>query len=195
MNGRKGNGSPAWRGVGLALAAAFAGLAASASAAPGTVSALKNHDFKRAIDISADRLEVRTKENKAIFEGGVDAVQGDLTLKADRVVVLYETKRPLGSGDSAPTISRIDATGGVHLSSPSEKVDSQWGVYDLESRLITLGGSVVLHRGEVTVEGDRLLVDLKTGVTKLETADTGSGETGGTGRVKGRFVPADGEGK
>jgi len=157
------------------------------------ISALKDHDFRRAIDISADRLEVRTEDNKAIFEGGVEAVQEELTLNADRVVVYYESARPLGSDGGAPTIARIDAAGAVRLTSPSEVVRSEWGVYDLEQRLITLGGNVVLERGEVRVEGDRLLVDLRTGVTRLETADTGSEETGGKGRVKGRFVPAGGK--
>lgn len=157
------------------------------------VSALKGHDFKRAIDISADRLEVRTDDNKAIFEGGVEAVQEDLTLKADRVVVHYQAKRPLGSGGGAPTISRIDVAGHVQFISPSESVRSEWGVYDLEERLITLGGNVFLKRGEAQLEGDRLLVNLDSGVTTLETADTGTSGTGEPGRVKGRFVPADGK--
>lgn len=176
------------------MAALAATVLGASGAAADDVSALKDHDFKRAIDISADRLEVRTKDNKAIFEGGVEAVQEELTLKADRVVVHYQTARPLGAGGGAPTIARIDVAGDVRLTSPSESVESEWGVYDLEERLITLGGNVTLNRGEVTVEGDRLLVDLKTGVTKLETADTGTGETGEKGRVRGRFVPADGNG-
>lgn len=176
-----------WMMAAVLVASCVAG--AGTPAAQGDVSALKAHDFKRAIDISADRLEVRTEDNKAIFEGGVEAVQEDLTLKADRVVVHYQSGRPLGSEGGAPTISRIDVAGHVHLTSPSESVESQWGVYDLEARLITLGGAVLLKRGEARLEGDRLLVDLESGVTTLETADTGSAETGKPGRVKGRFVP------
>ena len=160
-------------------------------AAQEQVSALKGHDFKRAIDISADRLEVRTDENKAIFEGGVEAVQEDLTLKADRVVVHYQSRKPLGADGAAPAISRIDVAGHVQLFSSSETVKSEWGVYDLEERLITLGGNVFLNRGEAQLEGDRLLVDLDSGVTTLETADTGTSGTGEPGRVKGRFVPAE----
>lgn len=157
------------------------------------VSALKDHDFKRAIDISADRLEVRTEDNKAIFEGGVEAVQEDLTLKADRVIVHYQAKKPLGAEGGAPAISRIDVAGHVQLYSPSESVKSEWGVYDLEQRLITLGGNVFLERGEAQLQGDRLLVNLDSGVTTLETANTGTSDTGEPGRVKGRFVPADGK--
>jgi lipopolysaccharide export system protein LptA len=178
----------------LILAGAVAGQGAwQAGSAQEQVSALKDHDFKRAIDISADRLEVRTEDNKAIFEGGVEAVQEDLTLKADRVVVHYQSKKPLGTEGGAPAISRIDVAGHVQLFSPSEAVKSEWGVYDLEERLITLGGNVFLERGEAQLQGDRLLVNLDSGVTTLETADTGTSATGEPGRVKGRFVPADGK--
>ncbi|MEX1146757.1 MAG: LptA/OstA family protein [Sphingomonadales bacterium] len=155
------------------------------------VSALGGHDFRRAIDISADRLEVRTEDNRAIFEGSVEAVQEDLRLKADRVVVHYQTTRALGSSGSAPTIARIDVAGRVNLVSPSETVNSEWGVYDLDERLITLGGGVILERGDVKVEGDRLVVNLDTGVTTLETADTGAEDADGQGRVRGRFVPPE----
>ena len=167
--------------------------AGQAAYAQEQVSALKDHDFKRAIDISADRLEVRTEDNKAIFEGGVEAIQEDLTLKADRVIVHYQAKKPLGAEGGAPAISRIDVAGHVQLLSPSESVKSEWGVYDLEERLITLGGNVFLERGEAQLQGDRLLVNLDSGVTTLETADTGTAGTGEPGRVKGRFVPADGK--
>lgn len=172
-----------------AALALFCALGVGTLAAQSDISALKAHDFNRAIDISADRLEVRTEDNRAIFEGSVEAVQEDLTLKADRVVVHYQPGRSLGSEGGAPTIARIDVAGHVHLTSPSESVESQWGVYDLEARLITLGGNVLLKRGEARLEGDRLLVDLQSGVTTLETADTGAAQTGKPGRVKGRFVP------
>lgn len=175
--------------VAVLVVGVFIGAYTVAGAQDSNVSALGGHDFRRAIDISADRLEVRTEDNRAIFEGGVEAVQEGLTLKADRVVVHYRSSRPLGREDGAPTITRIDVAGRVHLQSPSEEVESEWGVYDLDERLITLGGGVILMRGDVTVQGDRLLVNLDSGVTTLETADTGSEESGESGRVRGRFVP------
>lgn len=183
-------------GVWIAAAALGSILGLAVPAAADSLSALKEHDIRQAIDISADRLEVRAKDNVAVFEGRVQAVQEDLTLNADRITVHYQTRRTDPTAQAAqdsrpPAISRIDATGRVRLSSPSENVASDWGVYDMEQRVITLGGGVVLSREDVVVRGDRLQVDLRSGVTKLETADAGAGLQGEQGRVRGRFVPAE----
>lgn len=162
-----------------------------AAAAQQSVSALKNHDSSQPIEISADRLEVRSRDDVAVFEGRVEAVQEDLTLRADRVTVYYDRK-PEGAGEGdAPPISRIDAAGKVTLISPSENVSANWGVYDMTQRIVTLGGSVVLNRGDVTVRGDRLQVNLDSGVTRLETASVGTGDVQEKGRVRGRFTPSD----
>jgi lipopolysaccharide export system protein LptA len=179
----------------LWAAAACLALAAGTGHAQGSngISALKDHNIRQAIDISADRLEVRAKDSVAVFEGRVQAVQDDMTLYADRLTVHYQ-KRAGGQavgGDRTPAISRIDALGKVKLTSPTESVAGDWGVYDMEQRIVTLGGAVVLSHDDVVVRGDRLQVDLRTGITKLETADAGTGSQ--DGRVRGRFVPADKE--
>nr|WP_279347145.1 LptA/OstA family protein [Govania unica] len=166
------------------------------------ISALKNHNVQTPIDISADRLEVRSKDNVAIFEGRVRADQGDMTLNADRVTVYYQgdatqaaqvapaqpASGQSGTDGEAPAISRIDAAGNVKLTSPTETATGSWGVYDMEKRLITVGGAVQLTRGETMVKGDRMQVDLNSGVTRLDATDMGAGE--GKGRVRGRFSPA-----
>lgn len=171
---------------------------AGAVLAAAPVSALKSHNIDQPIDISADRLEVRSKENIAIFEGRVEAVQRDLTLKADRVTVYYKSgnEAPKATANDStsngpPPISRIDAAGGVQMVSPSETAGANWGVYDLDQRIVTLGGSVVLTRGDTTARGDRLQINLDSGVTRLETVNPGGSEGGATGRVRGRFVPAE----
>lgn len=197
-----------------ALVTVIAGLGGAAMAEPSGLSALKDHDVQQPIDITADRLEVRTKDNVAVFEGRVRADQGDMTLSADRVTVYYqgdetktaqtlsgdtakpeakpEAKPAAGAEDKPPTITRIDAAGSVKLVSPSETATGSWGVYDMEKRIITVGGAVQLTRGDATIKGDRMQVDLNSGVTKLDAADMGAGE--GKGRVRGRFTPSDKKG-
>lgn len=180
--------------AGCGLAAIMWLAAANVAGAQESVSALKEHDTRSPIDISADRLEVRSKDDLAVFEGRVEAVQKDLTLKADRITVYYDkTAGGAGSPGSpeSPPISRIDAAGKVTLISPSETVAANWGVYDMIERIVTLGGAVVLNRGDVVVRGDRLQVNLDTGVTRLETVAMGAGGGEEKGRVRGRFVPSD----
>ncbi len=177
------------RSVVLAAAVAVvpAWLLLAAGPVAAQVSALKNHDTAQPLDITADRLEVREKEDIAVFTGSVEAVQGDLRISADSVTVHY--RKPEGGGD--PTISRLDMAGHAKLVSPSEEVASEWAIYDVEARLLTLGGSVVLARGETLLRGERLELDLESGVTKFEGAPV-AGEGEQPGRVRGRFsVPGD----
>lgn len=173
------------RQIFLVFLAVLAGLPLQASGQG--ISSLKKHDVNQPIDISADELEVQTKDNTAIFRGHVAAVQSDMTIKADRVTVYYREQggeRPLG-GPSA--ISRVDASGNVLLTSASETVRSKWGVYDLDMKIITLGGSVVMTRGDNNIRGDRLQLDLVSGVTRIEGGDARAPLE--EKRVRGRFVP------
>ena len=169
----------------------------AAGEATAQVSALKDHDTAQAIDITADRLEVREKDDLAVFSGSVEAVQGDLQISADSITVYY--KKAVDGRN--PTISRLDMAGHAKLVSPSEEVASEWAVYDVEARLVTLGGSVVLGSGDSQVRGERLELDLESGITKFEGAPvtgtgvgTGAGDGAPSGRVRGRFsVPEKSE--
>lgn len=143
------------------------------------VSALKNHDTTQFIDISADRSEVRQKENTALLIGNVIATQGDLTFKADEVTAYYTS----ADGATNPDLSRLDAKGQVILTSPSETASSEWGIYDVKKRLITLGGNVKLKRGTTVIEADRMEMDLVSGITKFDGIKGGD-----QGRVKARFT-------
>lgn len=156
---------------------------AGASAAQQT-SALRNHDTSQAIDISADELEVRQRDNLAVFSGAVEARQGDMTFFADSVTVYYAD-----GGDALnPSIDRLDAEGNVRLTSPSESATSNWAVYDVNGGLMTLGGSVVLAQGDSVLRGERLVINLESGVTRFE-----GGEADVSGRVRGRFSTPDDE--
>src|SRR3546814_5587087 len=82
-------------------------------------------------------------------------------------------------------ILRIDADGGVQVRSPSESARGDYGIYDLNSRIITLIGSVSLNRGDTQVRGQRLVMDLNTGRSTLDGGNVASTDGG---RVSGRFV-------
>lgn len=147
-------------------------------ASVGAQSVLKNHDTYQPIDIAAERLEMKQKQGRAIFKGSVKVTQGKMTLSADTLTVFYETVKDAKD----PSISRLDALGGVSLISSSESLSGDWGVYDVDRRLITIGGNVTFQQGESTLRGQRLEFDLISGVAKLD------GQQGADdGRVKGTF--------
>jgi lipopolysaccharide export system protein LptA len=140
------------------------------------------HDSSQPIEITSDTLDVAQADQTAIFSGNVVAIQGELRLGSDNLRVYYRagTERSAQQG----AISKLDAIGAVAVSSPRETATSEWAVYDVDSGQITMGGKVVLTRGENILRGEQLVIDLETGQSRIV------GAQGGGGRVKGLFVPA-----
>jgi lipopolysaccharide export system protein LptA len=158
-----------------ALATAIPPGAAQGQSQPGRL------DSDQPIDIDADNLEVRQDQNLAIFSGNVVAVQGRIQLRAEQLKVWY---RPTANGASnslgspGGTIMRIDAINRVFVSSATENAKGDMAIYEVEEQRLTLTGAVVLSRGPDVLRGNKLVMNLATGQSKI------SG-----GRVHGRFVP------
>jgi lipopolysaccharide export system protein LptA len=155
------------------------------------VSALRNHNSRAPIELSADRFEVRDKEGTTLFTGNVIAIQGNLKLASDRARAFYTRAQ------TKVTVRRVDAQGAVKLTSPSETVSAAWGIYDLDNQQVTLGGDVVLTRGSDVLKGQRLELNLRSGITTL---DGGAGvglegkptpTRGADGRVRATFTVPD----
>lgn len=177
---RRGRAWHPWRLGLLAPALVAAIMLAGAGAAQDSDDAADSaNEGGQAIEITADTLEVRQSENVAVFEGSVNAVQGELVLNADMLTVYY---RDVEGGQGNLGVARIDAEGSVVVSSPDETAQGQRGVYDVENGRIDLAGDVVLNRGNNIVRGEMLTMDLESGVSRV---------TGGSTRVQGLFVPED----
>jgi len=160
----------------LACLAASAALAQSQS---GGTSALKGHDSNAPVDVSADRIEVQDRADRAIFAGNVHVVQNELTLDTARLTVAY-------SNHGGVQIQRLDAAGGVVVKSPSETAKGNFGIYDLNAKLITLIGGVELTRGANRIFGQRLTIDLDSGRAVIDGGPPGVNQSGG--RVTGHFT-------
>ncbi|HEY8592344.1 MAG TPA: LptA/OstA family protein [Sphingomicrobium sp.] len=144
-------------------------------------SALKGHNTNAPVDVSADRIEVQDRADRAVFSGNVHAAQGNLTLDTPRLTVAYST----GGSDNVQ-IKRLDAADGVVVRSPSETARGDFGVYDLDRKLITLIGNVQLTREQSRVSGARLVIDLNSGRAVIDGGPPGVNSTGG--RVSGHFT-------
>lgn len=152
---------------------------ANAVAQPATAQA-PLADSDAPIDIAADSLEVRQEENVAIWTGAVKVVQGDMVLESDRLEVHY-TNNTDSSADQS-TINRINASGNVRVTSPDEVATGQTGFYDLAAKTVILVGDVVLVRGDNTLRGERLVVELETGRSQLISGGGSGGRVSGTFR-------------
>jgi lipopolysaccharide export system protein LptA len=159
---------------------AAATLGAGLATAQDSISALKGHDSKAPIDLSADRAEAQDRADRAIFAGNVIVRQGSLTLRTARLTLAYASQDGID-------INRIDASGGVTVTSPSETARGDFAVYDLEDGLITMVGNVRLERGGSFLSGGRLTIDLDSGRAVMDGGLRGVNQDGG-GRVTGRFT-------
>ena len=171
----------AFLGGGVAGPAAFA---QSQQAAPG-VSALKGHDSNAPVDVSAQRLEVQDRADRAVFVGAVHATQGNLSLDTQRLTVAYQNNQNGAAGGNVH-INRLDAAGGVVVHSPSESAKGDFGIYDLDRKLITLIGNVQLLQGQNQLNGQRLVINLDSGRAVVDGGPPGVNSSGG--RVTGHFL-------
>lgn len=159
--------------------AASAGMLAVTASAQ-SVSSLKNHNSNAPVDFAADRIELQDRADRAVLSGNVDITQGDMRLRAARVTIAY------ASGGQTE-VTRMDASGGVTMTSRTETARAQFAIYDLRSRLVTMIGGVVLSRnGQGETRGNRMVLNMNTGLATLD-----GGRVGGSagGRVTGRFTP------
>jgi len=142
-------------------------------------------DSKQPIEISADSLEVLQNEQKAIFKGNVVAIQGQVRLKADQMLVAYKQ-----NAEGKNSISKIEVTGNVFLATPEETASGAKGIYNVDAKQIDLVGGVTLTRGPNVLKGSALTYNLATGKSVV----SGGGDLPGVkqqgGRVKGLFVPS-----
>lgn len=173
-------------------APALLALVLAGTAFPGAARA-QRHDTSAPIDFAANAIELQDKANRAVLSGGVNIRQSNMTLTADRVTVAY-TGQVIGG---SPQVSRLDASGGVTVVRPQQKARAQYGVYDLNRRVITMLGAVSLTQGTNAVTGGRLSINLDTGRAVIDGSSVGGAASGTatdngvvrqSGRVTGRFT-------
>lgn len=150
--------------------------------------AQNHHDSAAPINFGADHIELQDKANRAILTGSVSVRQAEMTLNAARMTVAYTGQVV----DGSPQVSRLDAAGSVIVTRPDQTARSQFAVYDLNKRVITMLGNVSLLQGGNTVSGGRLTINLDTGRAVIDGSTVAGGGAPGTvthsgGRVSGTF--------
>lgn len=139
------------------------------------------------VKIQAASLEVREKDKQATFSGDVHVINGDTELRCRSLVVFYDDDSSNSSGaknmkaaDPGPggekSIKRIEAKGGVTVVQKDQNAAGDAAIFNMRENIVTLTGNVVVTRGQDVLRGQRLVVDLTNGVSKMDQ-----------GRVEGLF--------
>jgi lipopolysaccharide export system protein LptA len=188
--------------VALALASVASGGAGAQGAMSGVPNAMQGFSQNRdqPIQIEAASLEMRDKKKEATFSGNVKVVQGDTTMTSKSLVVFYDsgpsTPAPAapkgaksgtmqsatpGPGGSS-SIRRLEARGSVVVTQKDQVVTGETAIFDPRANLITMAGGVVLTQCKNVLKGDRLKVDMTTGVSRVESD---------TNKVQGMFIQGE----
>lgn len=122
-----------------------------------------------------DSLEYWEKRNIAVARGNAVAERGENKLRAD-VLTAHFFKDAQGKS----RVRQVDAFDNIVITTPDEIVRSNRGVYDVETGIAKLTGSVKITRGTNQLNGEYAEVNLNTGVSRL---------FGRGGGVRGIFTP------
>jgi lipopolysaccharide export system protein LptA len=175
-------------GAALVIALVVCGLDASAQQNQGPKNALQGFSQNRdqPVKIQAASLEVREKDKQATFSGDVHVINGDTELRCRSLVVFYDDDSGSGNAknmkaaDPGPggekSIKRIEAKGGVTVVQKDQNAAGDAAIFNMRENIVTLTGNVVVTRGQDVLRGQRLVVDLTNGVSKMDQ-----------GRVEGLF--------
>jgi lipopolysaccharide export system protein LptA len=181
--------SPTPHPVSTAPAAASPSSPAAATSGPPNALQGFSQNRDKPLKITAVSLEVRDKDKVATFSGDVHLVQGDTTLRSKTLMVFYddeadkdkaEAPKPkpapaAGAAAAEPMsqqIRRVEAKGGVLVTQKDQTATGESGIFDMQANTVTLLGNVVISQGQNVVRGDRLTVDLTSGVSRVECGKT-----------------------
>jgi lipopolysaccharide export system protein LptA len=117
--------------------------------------------------ITADQqLEYYDGKQMAVARGHALAQRADRKIRTD-VLVAYFQRDAAGKS----RVYRVDAFDNVHITTAQEQVWADRGVYNVDSGIVNLTGTVKMVRGENTLAGCSAEVNLKTGISKLRSCE------------------------
>ncbi len=170
-----------WRELlaGMAIAVTFAvsGVDATAQKNPGPPNALQGFSQNRnePVKIRAVSLEVREKDKMATFTGDVYVLQGDTEMRCKVLVVSYDSETDTRMANAAAAgpggdrqIRLIEAKGDVVVVQKDQNATGDAATFNMRENTVTLIGNVVVTRGTNVLRGQRLMVDLTSGVSKMD---------------------------
>ncbi len=191
--------------IGIALAAGTAAGAQPAAKSEQPSGAMQGIQLNRdqPVKVEANTLEVRDKQRQATFIGKVKLTQGETIIQCDSLVIFYEDTSAApptaqkkgappaatagtGLGGGNQQIKRAEAKGNVLVTQKDQTAKGDSGIFDVKSNNITLIGGVVVTQGTNVLRGERMTVDLTTGVARVES---GQAKGGQPQRVEGLFNP------
>jgi len=143
------------------------------------------------INIEADRMISLENTNSVVFKGNVDARQGDLLIRTDKMTVYYRPKDDKEGGPGAGEVQKLICTGNVRISQGDWLGTGQRMDYHAGERKVVLSGNAKAWQGSNMVSGKTITYYLDEGRSIVEGPATATGKKSGkkSGRVKAVIRP------
>ncbi len=121
-----------------------------------------NLEFADTVVQAEERLEYRGREQLFLAKGNAVLISRDRRLRTD---LLSATLKQDARGEWQ--IARVDARGGVHISTSAGIVTARNGTYRPTSGTMTVTGDVRVTRAGIQLNGEKAVIDLKSGASRL----------------------------
>ncbi|WP_245593581.1 LptA/OstA family protein [Azospirillum halopraeferens] len=125
-----------------------------------------------------DSLEYYEDRGLAVARGNAVAVRGDDRMRADVLVGLL-----VGGADGATRLNRIDGSGSVVITTPTDVARSEKLIYSAADEVAVLLGNVRLTRGDNQLNGEAAEMNMRTRINRVISGREGAG------RVRGLLIP------
>lgn len=125
-----------------------------------------------------DRFEYWVEAGRLVALGQAKATRGEDTLESDQIAATFKQ-----DAKGQRVLDNLEAIGNVVITTPTEILTGDRGIYHSSSNTAKVTGNVQIRRGPNILEGARAEVDLTTNISTMY----GAAEQGG--RVRGVFYP------
>ena len=120
-------------------------------------------EARKPIEILADSMVWNKKLGQAIATGNAKAVQGQTTIKANKIIAIL-------SEENSQQIKELQAIGKVIFLKDKQLATGDQATYYINEDKVIITGNVELKRDGNIIKGEKLIIDFLSGLSKMETS-------------------------
>ena len=142
------------------------------------------------INIEADRMISQEEKNTVVFIGNVDASQGKVTIRTDKMTIHYEPKDSKKGKDQSQQVKKMICVGNVKVTQDDWLgTGKRMDYFADKPRKVILYGNAKAWQGKNMVSGKTITYYLDEKRSEVESPEPVAGQGKKQGRVKATIIP------
>ncbi|MCW5213427.1 lipopolysaccharide transport periplasmic protein LptA, partial [Desulfobulbus sp. TB] len=143
------------------------------------------------INIEADRMISQEKKNSVVFMGNVNASQGKMTIRTDKMTIYYKADNP----QKDQQMDRMICIGKVKITQENWLGTGDRMEYFANLRKVILSGNAKTWQGQNMVSGKNITYYIDEKRSEVNRAKTATGDGKKQQRVRATIIPNSGKKK